>query len=188
MLRFLALCLLLAAEFALCAAGSAGSCPFDCARDRLADLELGQLRWQVRAQTATPEIIPSSSNLWASPGDGQSSSFTHFDLSDSRFHRTFNHERGSTSGDDAQAFAIIAFAVDQTVEYVLSGAYSAVDPGGNSIVFEVGLFDIPIISILFDTSLRSVATPNGSFVLGQTGGDHMSFIAGSTTKSGNSSC
>jgi len=71
--------------------------------------------------------------------------------------------------------------VDEDIVYVAAGSYSAVDPDGQGIELDVGLYDLTLSSYLFDSTQGSLSTPNESFTLGETGGDDSNTSIGSLT-------
>jgi hypothetical protein len=108
---------------------------------------------------------------------GGSSSSTDYDLSDASFEITMEHERETANNAHGLSLAFIYFTVDQNVDYLLEGVYTAVDAAGRSIVQLASLYDNTDSSSSFYGRQESDHTPNESFTLGLAEGDNSNSVS-----------
>ncbi len=130
---------------------------------------------------------PSTENPAAVPASGapstamdNNSSTTASVLTDSEFFVGFDQARSAVFRDTGRSEIDIVFSLDQEVEYILDGSYSAIDPDGRQVELNVTLEEQGG-SVLFSNRQNSSSTPNESFVLGGTAGDDFNFLSGSLT-------
>ena len=92
-------------------------------------------------KTLKPETIPflDSQSITSDLVTGVSSSASTYDLSNSGFTITFNDRRTKNAGTLAASSGAIYFSVDTELLYAMSGSYSAIDPDGGWLTFQVQL-------------------------------------------------
>jgi hypothetical protein len=130
-------------------------------------------------ETVYPSALPYS--YTSSVGEGSSGAVSAYDLSDAAFNVTFDLSRAGTLGSFGVSEGYIYFTVDQTVDYVAAGSYSAIDPDGRVTLLSADLTDYTSGDSLFGSVQRSLSTPNESFTLGKTEGDDINTRTGSLT-------
>ena len=128
---------------------------------------------------SSPEALPYLQVV--STLDGQAAAETTFELTDSGFQITFEHARPGAFESYTSSYGTIVFQVDQDVEFVASGSYSAIDPAGSSTSLGSTLSDLSLQVDLYDSAQDSESTPNESFTLGSTAGDFFNRRTGSLT-------
>ena len=113
--------------------------------------------------------------------DGGASAVSNYDFDNSGFDITFSHSRVDTYFSQGWSYGYTYFSVDQNVDYVASGWYTAVDPDGDgrAVYFRSFLEDMTTASRVFDSLQSSESTPNESFTLGLSEGDDNNIDLGS---------
>lgn len=114
---------------------------------------------------------------------GGSSAVTGYDVSASGFTITFTHARAGTPASNASGTVGVYFSVDAPVDYVVSGAYTAVDPSGGHVSLGVSFTDVTENALVFHNAQESFHTPNERFTVGEQGSDSPEFgdLIGSPT-------
>lgn len=134
--------------------------------------------WPQQESTLYPTSLP---YIQTHAALGNTTSTASYALDATAFEVSFEYTTRSLWGHGALAtsWGTLFFTVDQDVQYILSGVYSAMDPGG----FEVGqsawLFDETTGSDLFLGGQYSHLTPNESLTLGLQEGDNANLLRGS---------
>ncbi|MBW2267847.1 MAG: PEP-CTERM sorting domain-containing protein [Deltaproteobacteria bacterium] len=131
------------------------------------------------SETVNPAALPysyTSTNV-----DGGASSESVYALTNAGFDITLDHSRVSALNSSAISYGNIRFSVDQNIDYVASGSYSAVDSGGRQIYLNMNMYDVTASATVFQSFQLSEATPNESFTLGGSGGDSSNQLLGSLT-------
>lgn len=131
------------------------------------------------SETVYPVAVPYS--YTSTSVDGAASAESGYDLSINGFDITFDHVRLATSGSQGYSSGTITFSVDQDVDYVASGSYTAVDSEGRRIYFRAVLANVTLAYNEFNSLQVSESTPNESFTLGLTEGDAGNTLTGSLT-------
>jgi hypothetical protein len=126
-----------------------------------------------------PAALPDLTNATATLSGASSTVYS--DLSNAAFEISFDHVRTGSYQSAAHATAFIYFSVDEDVDYLLEGTYTAIDPDGRRVVQQAGLYDFTAGSGLFSNTQHSDATPNETFTLGLAEGDAANGLAGSLT-------
>jgi hypothetical protein len=116
-----------------------------------------------------PVTLPYSHTSTSALGGNSSESI--YTLTNAAFNITLDHSRGSTYLNYGSSYGYVDFRVDQAVNYVALGSYTAVDSEGRRLVFTMNLLDRSTSSYVFDSSQVSFSTPDESFTLGENGGD-----------------
>lgn len=124
-----------------------------------------------------PMVIPYSKDQLVQAGD--SSSHAHYELSNSGFQITMDHARATMQYANAASEGGLFFTVDQNVEYVMEGVYTASDPDGRTVLQTAWLYDLTDNDFVFDARQESWATANESFTLGLQEGDYANTMSGS---------
>jgi hypothetical protein len=104
-----------------------------------------------------------------------------YDLSNDGFDILIDHAREGAFNSIANSFGQIYFTVDQSVDFVVSGSYSAVDSEGRNVTLTSTLYDFTAGGYAFQSYQQSQSTPNESFTLGLLGGDFSNQMVGSLT-------
>jgi hypothetical protein len=130
---------------------------------------------------ATPTSVPAAGSVVAL--QGETSSVTDYELSDSGFVFDFAHARGGVSETQAASEVDIFFSVDVETSYGFSGSYSALDPAGNDVSFAVEFLDDSTLEVLFLNSQVNSGMPDPSFLLGSLEPDGGGQLEGSLTGS-----
>lgn len=111
--------------------------------------------------------------------DGLVSSEAQYSLTDFGFNITLSQARSSTFQTIARSHGTIFFSVNEDVDFVASGSYTAVDATGSRILLLSRLFDITQSTYLYQSKQTSDVTANESFTLGLAEGDQANFNFGS---------
>src|SRR5262249_1678148 len=114
----------------------------------------------------------------ATAAQGESTSTTSYSLSDASFSITFDQSvgAGQTDGD-----GLILFSPSVNIDYEISGKFTVTDVDGRLVDLYVFLFDDDAGIPLFDNYQQSLATPNESLTVGQSGGDAQNSLIGTLT-------
>jgi hypothetical protein len=133
----------------------------------------------VVAEFVNPTVLPF--DYISTSVDGDASSESVYSLSNDAFGITFDHARVSTYQSLGHSNGVIFFSVDENIDYIASGSYSAVDSDGRETYLWAELHDSTIGSVVFENLQWSQATPNESFTLGGAEGDFDNISTGSLT-------
>jgi len=128
--------------------------------------------------TSNPVTVPSAVNDLAI--DGGSSSATGVAISHGGFDLSFDHTRTGVLDALATSSGEIFFAVDATVDFTITGTYTASDADGRQTIQYVLLQQVSGPNLFFSYQ-ESRATPDESFSVGNTGGDFFNQVVGSAT-------
>jgi hypothetical protein len=131
------------------------------------------------SDTQLPTAVPQSDGSVVSQGG--SSIGTDWSLSNGAFQIVFDHTRAVAQDSYSQTYVSLLFTVDESVDYVLAGTYTADDDTGRRTYLRAYLFDYTANDHLFQNEQSSDATPDESLSLGQQGGDAYNLIDGSLT-------
>lgn len=128
-------------------------------------------------------VYPSSAPYLytASVADVTAWATTSYNLSDGGFDITFDHHRTGAMRSTCVSWGMISFSVDEDVRYIASGGYSTSDPDGRQTTLFAHLETKPANDYLFQSSQRSLQTPNESFTLGLSEGDDSNQEVGALT-------
>jgi hypothetical protein len=122
-------------------------------------------------QTAHHEPGPFSLEQSASLGDNHLT--TRYSFDDGRFDVSWEHERGSAATGpilpSTNTTLDIRFSVDADTTYSASGVFSAIDPLGKRLWFQVFLRDRSTMQSLFWSEQDSQNLPDPALALGDTG-------------------
>jgi hypothetical protein len=136
-------------------------------------------------ETVNPTTLPYSHT--SSSSDGTSLCESQYTLSDAGLDLTFNHIKpiAALAGGSIKSHGRINFAVDQDVDFVAEGSYTAAGPAGQKVYLYANLLDesVPYSAdaFLFRSTQSSIATANEHFTLGESGGDDFNFLDGPLT-------
>jgi len=127
--------------------------------------------------------VPSSIPYLASDlaTDGGSTSLTNVALSDTGFEITFDHTRATPLDALASSSGEIFFTVDASVDYAITGTYSANDSDGRQTIQYVALQRVGGGGANYFSYQESRATPNQSFTVGNEDGDFFNYVTGSAS-------
>jgi len=129
--------------------------------------------------TQLPTTVPESDGSAVTEGD--SSVGTNWSLSNGAFQIVFDHTRAVAQDSYSQTYASLYFTVDEDVDYVLAGSYSAADETGRRTFLRTYLFDYTANVHLFNSEQLSDATPDEALTLGEQGGDAYNLLDGALT-------
>lgn len=129
------------------------------------------------SETQNPATLPYLDV--SSSVDGLASSDAAYDFGGGGFDIVLSHARVAATNSIGQLDADIYFSVDMDVAFVASGSYTAIDPLGNRVNYFVFLHDLTTATDVFYSYQESRSTPNESFTLGGTSGDHGNTFTGS---------
>ncbi len=164
-------CLAVAASLLLASSGRAITVTIDSA-------DVTSIASRAAPSTENPAAVPASGA--PSTASDTNSSTTTYVLADSAFSFGFDHARSAVFRETGRSEIEVVFSLDQEVEYLLDGSYSAIDPDGRQVELNVTLEELGG-SVLFSNRQNSSSTPNESFALGGTAGDDFNFLSGSLT-------
>ena len=95
------------------------------------------------------------------------------------FEIIFDHSVGTAQSVRSGSLGWVWFTTPIDTPFLVEGEYAAQDADGRRIYQRVELLDTTTGSRLLDGWQRSEATPNESFSVGETSGDHSNFLTGS---------